>query len=369
MQIKKNLAFSGDSGVDTITLPRTHMIGDLFMVVKAQNGTDHNAVDAGVAQTIEEAITRIQVDSSIGKIKDYAGDVCRLVSMYYDGKVPPENWTQEGSTDALGGQGHPYSMFPMHFGLEPQDEDVILPAPLMTALDLIVDFDFTTSTTVGFTTGTFYMDVFAMVRAPLEAESMKQKNVLTTLHKQDYTTTGAGKKEFGLTTRRNNFLRRVYVQCYETGIREDIDITELELKVNSEQVWEMQWDMLQMINAMDCKLNYLRVLTTHSASTTDEIRTRVPNQKVVVGERGGADAGPTTIVGDKLHNLATDDTEGQAFIYSDVIPTMAIIDFDRNLVLANLQNQDVTSIDLYLEDAVSGGAVKTYEESLMRVPE
>ena len=359
IQVAKDKAFDSTSGTDTIVMPRTHQISTIYLVVKAENGSTNNAVASGAQQSVEEAITKIELISGGKTFRKMTGEMCRRIDAYETGRHPWEERTQEGGKDQL-------AMFRLPFGLEPYDRDVILAAPLLGSLDLIIDYDFTQHASLGFATGLYY-DVYIDALKPEPVEVMQSKLTRVIQQKGTYTTTGAGEKRFDLTTDPDRMLRRVYVQAYERVIREGVDIDRLGLYVDNVEVANVKWEVLQAINASDKNLSWIQHVELDPASTSDVFQTRVPNVKpsMAPGSTGGVEY-VDSVAGDELTLSVTANELSYLNVESAVVPTVAVLDFDKVSDMAELISQGVMSLELMLNDAASGGAVKYFEESLVR---
>lgn len=360
IQVAKDKAFDSTSGTDTIKIPRTHQIGCLYLYVKAINGSSQNAVASGAQQTIEEAITKIELISGGKTFRKMSGEVCRRIDAYETGRHPWEERTQEGSA-------YQHALFRMPFGLEPYDREVILAAPLLGSLDMLIDYNFTQSATVGFGT-TLHYDLYIDALRPEPVEVMKSKLTRVIQQKGSYTSTAGGEKRFDLTVDPDRMLRRVYVQNYEVIEPEGVHIDRLGLYVDNVEYFNMKWTRLQALNAADIGLSWVENMLVESGSTGDVIVTRIPNVKpVLAGDIAAGDARISARDDDSL--TITSSAQGD-IIYlqlgSEVIPTMAVMDFDRSKDMSSMIPQGVMSLELMLNDILADGAVKYHEESIVR---
>ena len=169
LEVYKDKALAGDSGKETFALPRTHMIGDLWLSVRAKNTTAGNVCTAAAYDGIEASLDAITIRSGSKVYKSYDGITCRRMAALADGQVAPEIADQGKSVEQE-------TLFPIHFGIEPQDEDVILPAPLMDSLDMVLEYSFPTSAAAGFITGNKEFDLYANVLEP--TADLEEKKIL-----------------------------------------------------------------------------------------------------------------------------------------------------------------------------------------------
>ena len=364
LQVAKDKAFDSTSGTDTIKIPRTHQIGCLYFYVKALNGSTNNAVASGVQQDIEEAITKIELISGGKTFRKFSGEVCRRIDAYETGRHPWEERTQEGGA-------YQHSLFRMPFGLEPYDREVILAAPLLGSLDMLVDYNFTQHASLGFGS-TLQYDVYIDALKPEPVEVMKSKLTRVINQKGSYTTAASGEKRFDLTIDPDRMLRRVYVQNYEIVEPEGVHIDRVGLYVDNVEYFSMKWTRLQALNAMDRKLNWVQHVKLDPASGGDVFVSRIPNVKPTLSGSEAAGAGYiTSIDDDSLTEVMTANELHDIDLRSDVIPTVAVMDFDRANDMASMIEQGwadgrARSIELMLNDILADGAVKYHEESLVR---
>ena len=362
LKIARNTSLSSSSGSELIHLPRANQIGMLFLTVRGTNGASENAADDSEQQTVQEALSRIEVFSGGEVLKKYNGYDCRSIATYDTGRLPPETRSQVGGATQE-------SVFPIRFNLDPMDTNVICPAPLMDTLSLEFDYTFSEDADEGFAASGFYYDLYAMVYPP--DGDMENKNILVTKTKDTYTTTGAGEKTFDLTIDPRRMLRRVYVDVYEKAIAEGVDITDIELQVDSDRKVLAKWNAIQAMNAYDCGLNWREHILTEAYTTTDVILTRVPtlhhhNYQSYGGTNRDDTEYVTSVAGDAITMVNTAAAAGTLDIASDVIPAFAVIDFDKDLSLRHLQTQNLKNLQLILTDGVAGAAVRILEESIVK---
>ena len=360
LKVARNTSLSSSSGSELIHLPRANQIGSLFLTVRATNGATQNAADDAEQQTIQEALSRIEVFSGGEVLKKYNGYDCRSIATYNRGALPPETRTQVGGAVQE-------SVFPIEFGVDPMDTNVICPAPLMDTLDLEFDYNFTESATAGFAASGFYYDVYAMVYPP--DEDMENKNILVTKTKDTYTTTGAGEKAFDLTIDSRRMLRRIYIDVYEKAIAEGVDVTDVELQVDSDRKVLGKWNTIQAMNAYDCRLNWNESLRVESVAADDVIVTRVPNLKgpLYEDDSGAVTEFIASVAGDAITmETSAAEKEGSLFLSSDVIPAFAVVDMDVDNSLRFLQPQGVKNLQLILTDGAAGASVRILEESIVK---
>lgn len=371
IEVYHNKSLAGDSGTETFSLPRTHMIGDLWLVVRASGVSAGNTSDAAVYESIEYALDKITVKSGSKTFKSYDGEMCRLMAAHRDGQLAP-------ATKSMVGSAVNETVFPIHFGIEPQDEDVILPAPLLDSLDLVLDYDFPTdskavsgggSVVGGWVAGSKYFDLYANVLEP--TADLENKMILVQEKKQDVTYAASHSTPFDLTLDERRLLRKVYVQAYVAGSAEGVVCENIELKADNEQVMKADWEQIQFQNAVDHKLNYRDHIKFMGTGTGDVYYSKIPDVEAVASDDGTI-SGPVaggciTIAGDAITNvLDNNDDIAEYFMRSDVLPRVAIVDFDRDNSMRRLQPQGIRDLDIILYDGATGAGA-LYEESLQKI--
>ena len=378
IQLYKDKSLGGDSGTETFPLKRTDQILEMILKIRAKNGATQNTVDAAAQETVQKAISKIQIASGSSIFKSYSGEMCRKLAAYRNGKMPAalvsqkEGGTWGGNDDPL--LGWQEYVFPINFNLKhdpyANKTGVIMPAPLYDSLDLVLDYSFTISATAGFVTGgtNHVFDLYALVLPRESRENMANKRILTETKKHDYTTVAAGDEPFKLTLDQNRMLRQLIVQCYEAGIGEGIDITDLVLKANNEVMWASKWGDLQAKNAIDCDWDeHVGSVYLESIGTTDEHWTRIP---AVYAHNEPVTEEAYTImayVGDKITLAASAAAKfGHLDLYSKVLPAMVVIDLDQDQSLLNLQPQGINDLELLITQGAAGGTVQILEQSICR---
>lgn len=374
VQLYKNKLLS-DSGTETLSLKRNDMIVGLNVKIRSQNGATGNTFDAAEETTVEMNVDKLEVRSGSAVFKSYNGEMCRKIATYRNGMLPEAiisgaagaTWTAS-SNDYNGCQE---ASFPIDFCTK-QDPygnktGTIMPAPLYDSLDLVIDTSFTVSATVGITTGTVYADVYALTLPKLERQAMEGKRILTETKKADYTSLASGDESFDLTLDSNKFLRHLYVNAYETGVCEGIDLTDIVLKVEGNNEWAGKWGTLQEMNARDCNLRYVKKYYGATGDASVAHYTRVPAAKPLLL----AGATPTTaIIATKVADQVTvvhDTTEVYELqVTSDVLPGMAILDFDKDGTMQNMQYCGVKDLDLVLTNGGAGAAVQILEQHVAK---
>ena len=377
VEIYKDKSMSGDSGSATYPLKRNDLVLGYMLTVRAKNSATGNSPDGVALQTIESCLSKIEVRSGSAVFKSYSGELCRKLATYRDGVLPSTLYAQaNGGTwagnkdEKLGWQEY---TFPIDFTV-PEDPmgnktGIMFPAPLYDSLDLILEYNFPTTAGAGFLTGdaSHVFSLYAFVKPKESVEAMKAKRILVETKKHDYTSIASGDKDFGLTLDGNRLLRQLLVFAYEAGIGEGVDIDYLKMKVNGDTIFESKWGDLQAKNARDAKLNFRFDMNLTAIGATDELWTRVPAPRYNgLGNQATA-ALIATNVGDKITcTVNAADDISMLEVASDVLPATAIIDFDVDGLLQNMQPQSVKDLELILTNGGADATVKIVEQSVAR---
>lgn len=362
VQVKKGNSFSGDSGTDVFSIGRGHVIGDMQLRIRADNGATQNAVDAAAAQTVVESIPEIKLYAGSRVFKNYSAEIARAFATYKTGQNPLFNYTQVG--------GETQEMvIPISFSRFPGDHQCALPAPLMGSLEMSVEYDFTISGTAGFATGTPKYDLFVDVLPNMHEGTMQGLRILEETKKQDYTTLASGDDKIDMTISPDKQLRMVLAHAYKAGEVEGATISDIGLKVDQTEYYVDTWKGAQFQNAADCRLNYVQPIEMEAIGTTDELWSRIPDAQPMVSANmitTAAHEGPFVAAsGDKvtLTTEAANDTNSLS-LRSPVIPATAIIDLDKNLMMTDMLNMGVKDLDFTFTNASVTGALKLYEQVL-----
>lgn len=365
LMVEDDNSFNGNSGTDTIKIPRSYAIGDLALTVRAQNGATNNSADAATQQTVNESVEEIKVMAGSRVIFEASGQACQDWNTYRAGRMPLSDEDQRiGGTYPSGWQE---SLYNIPFGRFPGDETVGLPAPLYGALTLKIKYDFTISATAGFATGSAKRDLYMDVMGNKSEEQLRAMRVLEHRKVRDHTTVSSGVEPFALTTDPARQLRQLMVSSYTTNVAEGVDVTHAAFKVNNKDVFAKQdWNAIQFQNANDCKLKYAKLIKEiHSTATTYNHRSMIPNVQPIftTSDTGSEDAYITTTGDDVIITMGSAEN-GVLAMYSDVIPRCIFMDFDKNLSMRNLVNRNVLDLSLEITQGSASGAVEVHEQNI-----
>jgi hypothetical protein len=374
-QVTSGRSFGGDSGDKTFPIPTGKAISSLWLDVICKNGANHNSADAAIQQTVIEALSKIEIKTGSRVLFNGSAEIARAWATYRDGKPPYFDWTQLAgtATDPVGWQ---HAMIPFNFQRYDGDPYCCLPAPLYDeGLDMVMDFDFTISADAGFVTNTAKFAIYAETINPVGMTAadwnthLAGQKVLQRTKKTDYTTLVSGTERIQNSTSKQHKLRTLMYHCYEAGILEGVDITDLKLEVNSVEQQYMPWKYLQQINAQECGLkdNYKQTMRLKANGATDEIWTRIPD--VIPTISAETDPAGNAIfasnVADKVTvTTAAADDLNTLTLMSPVIPCSAFFNFDKDLSMRHLLDMDVNEITTIVTNGGAGGALSLHEEVL-----
>jgi hypothetical protein len=379
IQIYKDKALSSDKGTETFVLPTNGMIVSLDMQVRAKNGATNNSFDAVTEKTVEQSITNITVNSGSAIFKSYTGEMCRKIATYRNGVIPQTLITGIAGGTWAGNEdpelGWQQALFPIDFCTKDDPygnkTQTIFPAPLYSSLDLKIDYDFAISATAGFVTGgsNHLMDLYATVLPRQDPLTMQNKRILSETKKIDYTTVATGDQPFILTREPGNvsFLRQLYVDCYAQGIGEGTQITKLTLEEDGNNEISSSWGALQARNAADCNLHYEKTYYCDPTDGTTVHYTRVP---AAFGMISGYEA-PTIVPWLDLDNdtITVTNDSGEMYVLkvaSNVLPACAVLDFDVDGLMMNLQPTNVNSLDLVVTNGAASGVTQVIEQHVSK---
>lgn len=376
-QVTSGRSFGGDAGDKTYRIPNGNAIARLYVDIIAKNGANHNSADAAAQQTVIESISKIEVTTGSRVLFTGSAEIARAWAALRDGRAPYFGWTQLAGTATDPG-GWQHARIPLDFQRLNEDPYCCLPAPLYEeGVDVSMTFDFTIDADAGFVTNTakFAISMENIVPIGIGAASEEWKAHLRSqlvpqkTKKTDYTTLASGTERIQNSTSKQHRLRTLLYHCYEAGILEGVDITDLKVEVNSVEKQYSTWNYLQQTNAVDCDLDYEQKVLLKANGTTDEIWTRMPDVIPTISPNmitTAAHEGPfASTVGDKVTvtTEAADDLNTLT-LTSPVIPCTAAFQFDKSMSMRHLMNMDVNEIVTVVTNGGAGGALSLHEEVL-----
>lgn len=357
INVRDNNSFVGDTGDLTIPIPRNRAIGDIMLVVRNTNSATGNLNDnTDNMETVISSMTEIKLSAGSRVFREHSGQACRDWDTYRNGRVPYFNWVTGNSVVQ---EAH----FPIPFGRFTGDMQCALPAPLYDSLDLYIKYAFETDAADGFTTSLGKYDVYIDVLPEMDEAALRNMRVIEMVKKQDFTTAASGVEPIDLTIDPTRQLRSLMVMCYEKAIAEGVDLTLMELEVDSEKKFTDDWNRWQYQNAVDCRLRYQQNMTFVPHADADVIWTRVPAvEPQITPLATGAEDQYLTVTADNITVTGVAADESSILqLNSPVIPAAMFMDFDKDLSMRNMLPMGVRDLVLKMTSGAVGGAVEIHE--------
>ena len=373
INIKDDKAFAEDSGKDSFFLPKGNAIGDMMLMIRARNESDHNAPDACLARTVLEAVSKIEIRAGDRTFQEFSADIGMAWATYRNGIEPYCNLSQTaGGTYAgtmLDGWQEVY--IPINFGRFASDRRYGLPAPLYTGLEMELTYNFNNTDANAdnaFDAGAAYhrFDLYADIMPHMHTNSLQSMQIIEKKKRRNYTSKATGTDLIDL-TRGKRQLRQLLVRAYKTGTAEGGLISDVQLECNGKAIFYDKWRNLQYDNAQDCDLEFVRRQLMKANSTTDVYYSTIPD--VVPTWTAQATASQDmycTTSGDQI-NIAGQTADDAVLLemHSPVIPACIFIDFDKDLTCRDLLSQDLSRFQLKINNAGASGAVEFHEMSIV----
>lgn len=373
-KIKEQFVIGGTSGSSTTTdveLPKSNYLQGLNIRIQCTNGSTSNGGDAA-GETITEGVTKIEVVADGVPVYSMSGQMARTIEHFDIGALPAYNETQDASAVQ-------YALFPIKFGRNKNDKEVILPAHMFNSLTLKITTLFTDSTTAGWTTSatTAKLDVIARylvsdsrVKTPFLKKIEFYSKTLNTIQEETVDLpVGSGAGAY----------RRLFIRAYEAGIEDGVDIDKYKLVINDSQILvDERWDTSQMEDHSRYGANNNKNVRVF-LSDNDVYNCDVSRIKSVAVSSGVTikNIGVDAIAGDALtfdfSDLATPTavtTNGvqDLNIYADGISFATVIDIGTDDINDSLHvglGTKVSSLKLKLNVAAAGAATKVVTEQLV----
>ena len=368
LNIENDITLSGYSGTHRVPLPRERAIGAIEIVVKGVNGATSNMSNAAEQNDVRKAIEGLKVKSGKRVFYDTNGIQNRDIMTYETGRLPWEIRTQ------VGGASYPqYALFTIPFWVEPMIPETGLPAPMLTSLDLEIEYNFAQSATIGFASTGHQVNIAAWLYDMDEANDvLAQKQFRVIEQKHDHTSLASGVSPFTLTEDIARNLRRLYIEAYKVSTAEGGVISDVQVKKGNDEIYGSKWTAIQAGNAENCKLNWLQSMTVKAGAANDVLYTRVPNLQhgnfmgSVAADRDDTEYVSTLVTGVYTF-VITDAVVAYLNYTAQEIPTLAVIDWDLLKDLGNMVPQGPDKLVCNLTNAAASGEVKIVEESISRM--
>lgn len=357
-------------GKDTFFLETGHAISNMSLTVRAKNESDHNAPTDTEAKTAILAVSNVKVSAGNRTFIDASAEALLRLATYRNGVEPFVNLTQ-----ALGGTykaGWQEINIPLNFNRWEGDRECALPAPLYKdgGLRVAITYDFPIDDDGGqnaFLTGANNKkyDLFANILPPMSDAQLRGLKVLEFTQKRPYTTKATGTDLIEMTTGGDGRQLMAYmISAYKTGVREGVLFKNLELILNTNKtILENTWNGFQRMNALDCDLEFLRMVDMKAQGTDDTYYSTVPNVQAMYQPHATASTDVhVTAVGDQVTiDGQTANDKGTLFLSSPVIPGTVFMDFDLDRRLQNLLSMDQRKIQIQVTNGTADGAAEFHE--------
>jgi hypothetical protein len=270
------------------------------------------------------------------------------------------------------------AVYPIYFGRGMLDPDYFLPCARLSDLELRVTYSPTIAAT-SFATGTFNIAVyglFSMGAPPAEYRG-------TLGHKTLYAFTTAASGDEQVPISRGNLLRSVLVSCYEAGIEDGVDLTNVKFDLNNGErvLFDIAWKDLQDWNTQDNWIfheeHILAFLSNDDVINSDVARIvdaqAHPQTAVLAASDIEYQARIDAIAGDQLtfdaytmtiaagsEVAAADTTDRNVLVYVRGIgfSHAVVLDFAKHGEAGLLNTQLADQIRLTLTQGAAGGAAR-----------
>lgn len=364
------LADNAVKGKDTFFLETGHAISGLSLTVRAKNETDHNAPTDTEAKTAILAVSNVKITAGTRTFVDASAEALLRLATYRNGVEPFTNLTQ-----ALGGtypDGWQEINIPINFNRWEGDRECALPAPLYKdgGLRMAITYDFPVDDDAGanaFVTGAANKeyDLFANILPQMSDAQLKGLKVMEFTQKRTYTTKATGTDLIEMTTGGEGRKLMAYmISAYKTGVREGVLFKNLALLLNTTTtILENTWNGFQRMNALDCDLEFLRMVDMKAQGTDDTYYSTVPNVQPMYQPHATTSTGVhVTATGDQVTiDGQTADDKGTLFLSSPVIPSTVFMDFNLDRRLQNLLSMDQRKIQIKVTNGTADGAAEFHE--------
>ena len=218
---------TSDDAVFTLTLPNRGKLHALMIKVQCTNGST-----AGRGVTILDALDDIQILGDGSEV--LYSLIPEETEKWYEALFGRE--LQLVQTEAANGVQE--GVFPVYFGRKLYDAEMYLPLDRFTDVELRLSFSPTISGTVGFATGTFTIDVQALITP--ENIPLAYLGSLVTRRVKQFTSAASGEDRTELFD--NTVYRAIGVYGYEAAIAEGVDITRVRFEDTAEGTVLGDWD-------------------------------------------------------------------------------------------------------------------------------
>lgn len=261
-QLTNSEVQSSDDSTYIVSLPRSNILHTLALRCEITNGST-SAQDLDLSDVID--LVEVIANGSDILLSLNAIELEKWGLLTTGHTLP--------STLNEGASAVQQTTYVLPFGRRVFDPNYWLPAAKTSDLELRVRYSPPIGVTA-FTTGTTTFSVLALITAG--GEPGTYRGTLKTTNIASWTTAASGDQIVDLP--RGNPYRRILVSCYEAGIADGVDITNVRMDVDNQSrtYLNMAWDNLQALNQSLLGL-YPRLDTRLFRSDTDTVDTRIGN--------------------------------------------------------------------------------------------
>lgn len=365
-KIKDQHTLGADSGTYTVDLPTANYLQGLMVRVQNTNGTTSNT-----GETIQGSLTKIEIVADGVVIYTMSGRLARKFEHFDIGDEPSANETQKASAVQ-------WAVFPVKFGRDDFDKDVILPAHRFNTLQAKITWAFTDSTTAGWTTSETNAKLDVIGRY-LVSGTLENTPFLKKIDVWNKTTSATGTEEANLPVgSANGAYRRLMLYAYEASIEDGTDVDKYEIIVNdSQRIVDERWDTSQAEDRTRYRARHSKKVqifgsdTDTYASYVSRITSAIPNSVSC-----GTIPFVESVAGDTL-TLSCQDFAGansavDVDIWTDIQGTgvshATMVDIGTDNLADSLdvtQGSGVSSLKVKLNVAASGSDTRVITEQLV----
>ena len=218
---------TSDDAVFTLTLPNRGKLHALLVKVQCTNGAT-----SGRGVTILDALDDIQI----------LGDGSEVLYSLIPEETEKWHETLFGKelsmvqTEAAAGVQE--GVFPLYFGRQLYDSEIYLPLDRFTDVEVRLSFSPNIDATVGFATGTFTIDVQALITPDNVPLAYLGTFVLRRI--KQFTSAASGDDQTEIFD--NTIIRAIGIYGYEAAIAEGVDLTRVRFEDTAEGIVLADWD-------------------------------------------------------------------------------------------------------------------------------
>lgn len=218
---------TSDDAVFTLTLPNRGKLHSLLIKVQCTNGAT-----AGRGVTILDALDDIQI----------LGDGSEVLYSLIPEETEKWHETLQGRALQMvqeeGAAAVQEGVFPIYFGRGLHDDEMYLPLDRFTDVEVRLSFSPTISATVGFATGTFTIDVQALITP--DNIPLAYLGTLVLRRIKQFTSAASGDDQTEIFD--NTIVRAIGVYGYEAAIADGVDLTRVRFEDTAEGIVLADWD-------------------------------------------------------------------------------------------------------------------------------